>query len=393
MSNFNLKDYGAKGDGKTLDTKAIQKAIDTCHSAGGGTVLCEGGTYLTGSINLKSNVELHLARGSRILGSPNIKDYSSLKSPRLINKNAPEGVSLYLVGASHAENIAITGTGEIDANGLAFYNTEEIGSHGKFAEIPEKRPRAVMFHKCKDIRIIDSAFINSPCWTFWLMMCEKIHIQRITIEGDFRMHNNDGIDIDSCRDVTISDCNIKTDDDCLILRAIQGLYEEEAICENILVTNCNLSSTCQGIRIGCPTDHIIRNAVFNNLTIKSTKNGINSEFPTRYLKESCKEGCDNRADVSNIMVSNCVIDCNWHPIRIMVDEGINLRRLSGFSFSNMKITCKRPLLISGEKHTTIRDISFNNIEMNFSCDQAFEINDCENLRFNNFTTTKIFQKP
>ncbi|MHC4872854.1 MAG: glycoside hydrolase family 28 protein [Planctomycetota bacterium] len=385
MSNLSLADVGAVNDGKTLNTAAIQEAIDKCHAGGGGIVSCPAGTYLTGSFDLKSNVELHLERGCKILGSPDVEDYRDLESSGLKNENAPEKTTLYLVGASHAENIAITGPGEINANGLTFYTEKALGKHGKFEERPHLRPRAVMLHKCKNVRIIDSSFIDSPCWTFWLMMCERVQIQRITIEGDFRMHNNDGIDIDACRNVTISDCNIKTDDDCLILRSIQSMYEEEAICENITVSNCNLSSTCQGIRIGCPTDNIIRNATFSNLTITSTKNGINSEFPARYVVE----GCDTRASVSDIMFSDCIINCEWHPIRIKVTDDIELQKLSSFSFSNMRINCGRPLLVNGDSKTVIEDVSFNNIDIKFKSDNAFDISKCSGVRFNNVTVSQV----
>lgn len=383
MNKFYLKDYGVVPDGKTLNTAAFQKAIDECHQTGGGTVICGPGNYLSGSFDLKSNVELYLGMGCRIIGSPDIKDYRSFKSEGLKGENAPEKTTLYLIGADHAENITISGPGEVNGNGLNIYTDHELGNHGKFAKVPSQRPRAVMFYKCRKIKIIDSSFIDSPCWTFWLMMCEEVHIQRITIKGDFRMHNNDGIDIDACKNVIVSDCNIKTDDDCLILRAIQNMYNEPAVCENITVSNCNLSSSTQGIRIGCPSDNIIRNATFNNLTIESTKNGINCEFPQRYLVS------DTRASVSNIIFSNCIINCQWHPVRIRITDDIKLKRLCGFTFSDIRINCGRPLWLNGNSNSIIEDISFNNVDIKYSCENVFDISWCKGTRFNNVTATII----
>jgi len=218
---FNIQEYGAIPDGKTLCTDAVQGAVDACHEAGGGVVLCESGEFLSGSIELKSHVELHLGVGCKIIGSTDLAELNDFESDGFINEASPEGTCKYLVGAQHATNIAITGPGEINAQGVGFYDQEALRPNGKFKTKPPERPRIVMFHKCKDVKLTEASFVDSPCWTIWLMQCERVQINKIKIRGDQRMMNNDGIDIDACKDVTVSDCFIKTDDDCLVLRAIQ----------------------------------------------------------------------------------------------------------------------------------------------------------------------------
>ncbi len=251
---FDIREYGAKPDGRTMNTAAIQRAVIACHAAGGGRVFCGPGDYLTGPLELQDHVELHLAPGCRILGSPNPADYHPLISEGFRHANAPEGTADYLIGARHARNIAITGPGEINASGPAFYDQAAgLTPGGKFASgKPARRPRLAMFHKCADVRIEDASFVDSPCWTFLLMLCERVSIRRIRIVGDQRMINNDGIDIDACRDVTVSDCIIRTDDDCIVLRAMQGLHDEPAVCERVVVSNCVLESTLPRASVSIP---------------------------------------------------------------------------------------------------------------------------------------------
>ncbi len=376
---FDITDHGACAAGRTLCTTAIQKAIDACTAAGGGIVVCPPGTYLTGSVVLKDNVELYLAPGCKILGSPDMNDYKPLISPGFRHESAPEGTSDYLIGAAHARHIAITGPGEINANGVTFYSGQMNPQGNKFAEKPTRRPRLLMLHKCTDVRLEGPAFVDSPCWTMWLMMCERVTIHRIRITGDQRMINNDGIDIDACRNVTVSDCRIKTDDDCIVVRAIQRLYDEPAISEMITVTNCTLESTCQCIRISCPSDNVTRNCVFSNLILKSNNNGINFDFPSRYLAAGSSGG----ADVSEMSFANIIIDCQRHPVRIEVQAGIRLKQIRGISFSGLRTTSLAPIRIVGSEETVIEDISFSDATIRNSAEQAFVCANSRRIRFNN----------
>jgi len=378
---FDIREYGAKPDGRTLNTAAIQQAVDACHASGGGRVFCGPGEFLTGPLELKDHVELHLAPGCRIIGSPNPADYHPLISGGFRHASAPEGTADYLIGARHARNIAITGPGEINASGPAFYDQAAgLTPGGKFASgKPARRPRLAMFHKCADVRIEDASFVDSPCWTFLLMMCERVSIHRIKIIGDQRMINNDGIDIDACRDVTVSDCLIRTDDDCIVLRAMQGLHDEPAVCERVVVSNCVLESTCQGIRIGCPSDAVIRNCAFSNIVIASRFNGIVCNHPRRYLNPAR----GGTADIQNIMFDNFVIDCGRHPVKIDVDDGMALKCLSGFSFANFRIKSGGPILIKGSPETIVRDVAFSNVSVAATGGDAVLCRNCAGVRLDN----------
>lgn len=378
QSDFAICDYGASSDEGTINTAAIQAAIDACHGAGGGRVVCGHGDFVTGSLMLKSNVELHLEAGCRLVGSKDLADYEDFAPPGFRPQNAPEGSSKGLVRAVEAEGIAITGPGEINGCGLAFYNTNDQPSRF-FAKPITPRPFMVMFYKCRNVRIEGTSFIDSPCWTFWLMKCERVHIHRAHVAGDQRMINNDGIDIDSCRDVTVSDCVIRTGDDCVVLRAIRRVYDEPGVCENVTVTGCVLDSWCQGVRVGCPGDNVVRNCTLANLVIKSRHNGILFENPKRYLPQDGR----GYADVSNILFSNIVIDCARMPIAVLVEDGIALPRLAGLSFANFRIRSGLPCTVAGSPETTIRDISFSNMVIETTGDDAIVCRHCEGVKMTN----------
>ena len=378
MKTYDVDSFGALADGLTLATQAIQRAIDACNEDGGGQVVIGPGEYLSGSIEIKTGVELYLSSGCRLVGSKSISDYEDLVADGFIGERAPEQSAKCLIRAVKASNIGITGPGEIIGSGLAFYDQEDMT--GKFFRKPDnERPRLVMMYECRDVRFESTAYIDSPCWTLWIMKCERVSIRGVRVHGDQRMINNDGIDIDSCSDVTISDCTIKTGDDCLVLRAIDGVFSEAKPCEKVTISNCVLDSWCQGIRVGCPADGTIRNAVFSNIVIHSGNNGILLEHPKRYLLP----GSTGSADIHDIRFYGMVIQSDGSPIRVNVEEGIALKRISDLSFSDMQIRSILPCRIEGSSNTVIRNVGFSNMRIVTSGNDAVVFRSCEGIRLDN----------
>lgn len=382
LNEFSITDYGAQADGTTLCTENIQQAIDACHKAGGGKVLLPAGEWLSGTIELKSNVELYLSRGCRLLGSTDRRDYQDLVAPGLYDTDAPEKSTSCLIMAREADNIAVSGPGEINGRGIAFYDT--MGKNNKFEKPDKPRPRMLMAFRCRNIRLEDTHFIDAPCWTVWLMQSSDISVRGITVRGDERLRNNDGIDFDACRHVTVSDSIFETEDDCLVLRNIQDLYQDRMPCEHITVSNCILKSNCQGIRIGCPSDGLIRNCVFTNCVIDSKNNGIVSNHPKIYSRSP-----EVTHEIYNILCSHMTITCPGTPIKIDIEQGIELKKIRAFSFTDIFIESKKPCLILGSDKTEIEDITFNHVKIATSGEDSIICRNCRDVKLNSVTVSNI----
>jgi len=279
------------------------------------------------------------------------------------------------------EDAAITGPGEINGSGPAFYDTS-TRQWGRFYQKPSTpRPRLLIAYQCRNLRLEEAAFNDSPCWTFWLMQCEGVAIRRIRMLADQKMINNDGIDLDMCRDVTISDSQFRTGDDCIILRAMRPVFETERPCENIVVTNCLLDSGCQGIRVGCPSDGTIRNATFSNLIINSQHNGIIFEFPQRYLAA----GCRGAADIRHVVFTQVVIECRGIPIGLIAEEGVALPHLGEIDFSHFRIRSGRPMIVQGNPETVIQNVTFSDIAIETEGEDAMVCRWARGIQLNRVT--------
>ncbi len=380
-NNFLIDDHGAVGDATTLNTHAIQRAIDACYTAGGGRVIVGSGTYVSGSITLYSNIELHLLPGARIVGSTNIDDYQTFEAPGFRSERAPERSSQALIRVVDAESVAITGRGIIDGSGAAFYDTTTHAWGHFYAKPPTPRPRLLMALRCRDLHLEGVQFNESPCWTIWLIACERVTIRNIQIRADQAMINNDGIDLDGCRDVVISDSLFKTGDDCIAIRNMLALRESENVCENITINNCLLDSWCQGVRISCPGDGPIRNLRFNALQITSRANGIIMEHPVRYL---AADGSAT-ADVSDVWFSNINVRCGRVPFMLSIDEAIAIKRLADIHLSNFDCRSGQPLTLAGSPGSPLDGVHLDNVRVESTAESALVMRHCRNVTCNRLT--------
>ncbi len=335
MKDFRIQDFGAVGDGAAINTKAIQAAIDAAHAAGGGRVVVGDGVFKTGTIELKSYVEMHIEANAVLLGSENMQDYPEQNHIKHVTIDlCPRWTARCLILADECEHIALTGSGTIDCNGHHFaLPREEAGMPNfpwKFYRVPGHTPtRVVFFTGCRNVRITDITMTNQPAgWSYWVHDCDYVHIRGLNITADVNYVNNDGIHINSSRHVTISDCNITTGDDCIILRANNASLKENKVCEFVTVTNCNLTSYSSGVRIGWTNDGTIRNCTLSNLVMIDCTVGVGLHLPT--LQRSPMPDLRNtglsdvgreHTLVENITFSNIVMDkqCG-SPISISVGE-------------------------------------------------------------------------
>jgi len=249
-ANFNVRDFGAAGDGAKLDTNAIQKAVDACSQAGGGSVWFPAGAYLSGTIVLKSHVMIHLDAGATLLGSKNLQDYPShIPAFRSYTDTYTERSLIYAEGL---ENIGISGRGVLDGQGAAFKGPYKV------------RPYLMRFVSCRNISMTDITIRNSPMWVQHYLACDEVEIRGISVHSHVN-GNNDGIDIDCSQRVRISDCEIDSGDDAIVLKATAGRP-----CKDVTVTNCVLRSTCNALKLGTESNGNFENIILSNCTVYDT---------------------------------------------------------------------------------------------------------------------------
>jgi len=253
---YDVKSFGAVGDGETLETKAIQKAVDACAKQGG-AVLFPPGTYLTGTIYLKNNVTLRIEKGATILGSQRLEDYP-VNDPDYVffRKGILKRALIY---AEHQENIAIEGAGTIDGQGQYFLVSESDRANYSI------RPYLIWMTRCKNVRTEGVHLQNSAFWMQHYLACDDVYIHNISVYNQCN-RNNDMIDIDGCHNVIISDFVGDSDDDGITLKSTSG-----RACENVIITNCLLSSHCNAIKCGTESNTGFKNIVISNIVIRPSK--------------------------------------------------------------------------------------------------------------------------
>jgi polygalacturonase len=212
--------------------------------------------------------------------------------------------------------------GKIDCNGKSFVTTVENPTYWFYHRIKAPTPpRVVWFAGCKNVKIEDVTMVNQPAgWSYWIHDCDYVTFHKVKIFAEVEYPNNDGIHINSSRNVTISDCDITCGDDSIIVRANNASLSENKVCEKVTVTNCNLTSYASGIRLGWINDGIIRNCTFSNIVMTNTTYGIQICLPGRGEERLPDEGREDTL-IENISFSNIVMDKIFtNPVRILIDQ-------------------------------------------------------------------------
>ena len=371
--DFLVVDFGAKGNGVTDDASAIQKTIDACSQAGGGNVVFSANhTFLSGPVELKSNVNIVLETHSVWKANPD----ESIYRKSAFGKN--EGEGMMWIWAKDIENLSFSGHGTIHGNGIKFMGAELFDSYElKPVTTFDPRPHVLTLIGVKNLSIRDITICEGAYWTVHLIGCDGALIDGINLLNNLKIRNGDGIDIDHSKNVRIANCHITSGDDAICLKNRRE-FEEYGSCHDIVVTNCVMESRSCTVKIGSENMDSIYHVVIDNCVIKGSNRGL---------------GIQNRDEgtVTDVVFSNIILDCHlwsdvwWgkaEPIYVTSyprangnHKDANWRfpkgqtvgkcgEVSRIYFNNIYATSENGCFIGGDTKDKVRDIYLNNVHLN-----------------------------
>ena len=380
---WNVADFGAVGDGKTLNTQPIQRALDEAGKEGGGTVLVPPGTFLTGTVFLRSGVTLDLHPAARVLGSPDLKDYASKAWGQHIDRTP-----WHLLVAAGVHDITIRGGGTIDGNGPAFWEPVVAGPEARpEAAIPpgafggldaiaavtarqpdpklaaiswirarkEARPSPMIeITGCRDVRIQDVHVTNSAGWVLHLHNSDLVWVRGVKLTANLMGPNNDGFDITGCRDVMISDCYLSCCDDAICLKTTP----DSRSCERVAVTNCVIRTKCVALKFGSESFHDFRQVTFSNCVVFGSSRAVGI-----YTKEG--------GTVEDVAITNIVCDTKNpfmvnRPIHMDCrrgKDGSKLGRIRNVAISNLVLRTDGRILLTGQPDAPLENIVLRDLQV------------------------------
>ena len=306
---FDVTEFGARGDGQTVCTQSIQSAIEACSKNGGGKVVVPPGQYVTGPLFLRSNMQFEVMAGATLEGATDFSLYPTIQGRwEGINRT----VFASQITGEEIENVSICGAGTLEGNGQGWWDahrktmtmrkdaglTDREGENPPGSPLKWPRPRMINLYRSKNVRISGLTIQNSPSWNVHPVLCENVWIDGLRILGPANSPNTDGIDPDSCKNMQISNCSINTGDDCIVIKSGYRYQPGNPYppSENIVITNCVFGAGHGGVVIGSETAGGVRGVTASNCVCDGTRRGL-------YLKTARGRG----NTVQNFRATNFVM--------------------------------------------------------------------------------------
>ncbi len=358
--NQNILDFGARPELEN-NAPAINAAIESCSSTGGGVVTVPQGRYVTGTLYLKDNVELHLEQGATLKASCDPDAYNSLDAyPQNYEVPAEGWDSKHLIIAAGVTNVAITGYGKIEGAAEHWFGAPTFGNkfgwrfgfrNTKDRDKGKLRPgQLIVFVESSHIRVADVTITESTSWCCFFHGCDFVQVRGIKVFNGIDHANTDGLDIDSCRYVTVSDCIIDTGDDCIAIRgAAQRLLDKSRLCEYVTITNCVLACSADAFRVGVGTGRI-QHVRVSNIVIHRAGNAI--DFNTSY----CGHGHCELDDINFAGISAT------GTARAMRLETTDVP-VSRVTIENFRCECMASSFVKADKLGALTDVTLRGIDI------------------------------
>lgn len=358
---FDPCSFGAKPDGVTLCTEPIQKAIDACSAAGGGTVRLAGGRFLSGTIHLQSHVTIEIAAGAILLGSESITHYPA-NTPGIRSYSNTYADKSLIVGEG-LHNVALVGRGLIDGQGGSFK------AKGPAQDSERNRPFLIRLVNCQDVLVEGLRLKDSAMWMQHYLGCDRVVVRGIHV-SNLKNRNNDGIDLDGCKDCVVSGCVFESDDDGITLKSTC-----ERACENVTICNCIARSHCNAIKMGTESNGGFKNIAISNCVVTSLPDDIDVVYGVRRGLTGVALELVDGGTLENVVVSNVVIDGVTTPLFLRlgnrarpIEQGMPKPDVGSFHnvlLSNIVATraSKVACSITGVPGHMVEDVQLNSIKI------------------------------
>ena len=401
---YNISGYGAIGDGKTMNTPAIQATINACATAGGGIILIPKGVFVTGAIFLKQGVNLRIEKGGVLKGSAKQDDY-----PQIMTRW--EGIerkwTSALLNIIDVNNIEISGEGTIDGSGTEWPRIIRQNNQ-KFQELSQAtrdslmeitrlgRPRLICFQNCKYVNISNLKLRNQAVWCLHILYCKNVVVKNLNIQAEHTILSSDGIDIDSSSDVFISGCDVDVNDDCISIKS--GKDENGLLInrpsKNILIEKCHFGYGHGGVAMGSETSGGIRNVEIRNCVVDS-----GNWAPIRFKTQPSRSGVVENITYRNIVIKNVrqafEFNMEWRmvppiasPAKVLpIVRNVRFIKITGnaYSLGNIHGLCGSPITnvkfincnISAQKGLfvdNVKDVDFSGLKAEVKEGQAINMN-------------------